>query len=152
MDLLPYQLDPGCQALSRPRQHILIADAGGLGKTLEAGVLVSELINIGDPSAFMNVHDVQAEEAVTSAAIADGEGAESASMRVLRPKPTKGTTCSRCFWAPRRHSPNGPKIRKTRRRPCPCLPTTSPIARRPCTACASGIPACFSRQTQTDEP
>ena len=47
MDLVPYQLDPGRQALSRPRQRILIADAVGLGKTLEAGVLVSELIARG---------------------------------------------------------------------------------------------------------
>ena len=47
MDLVPYQLDPARQALSRPRQRILIADAVGLGKTLEAGILVSELIARG---------------------------------------------------------------------------------------------------------
>ena len=47
MDLVPYQLDPARQALARPRQRILIADAVGLGKTLEAGVLVSELIARG---------------------------------------------------------------------------------------------------------
>lgn len=44
MDSLPYQLVPAQQALSRPRQRILIADAVGLGKTLEAGILMSELI------------------------------------------------------------------------------------------------------------
>ena len=47
MDLVPYQLDPARQALRQPRQRILIADAVGLGKTLEAGILVSELIARG---------------------------------------------------------------------------------------------------------
>ncbi len=47
MDYVPYQLDPARQALRRPRQRILIADAVGLGKTLEAGVLVAELIARG---------------------------------------------------------------------------------------------------------
>ena len=47
MDLVPYQLDPARLALTRPRQRILIADAVGLGKTLEAGILVSELIARG---------------------------------------------------------------------------------------------------------
>lgn len=44
MDVLPYQLEPTYQALSQPRQRILIADAVGLGKTLEAGILVTELM------------------------------------------------------------------------------------------------------------
>lgn len=47
MDLLPFQLDPARQALEQPRQRILIADSVGLGKTLEAGILVSELIARG---------------------------------------------------------------------------------------------------------
>lgn len=44
MDLMSYQLDPAKLSLQRPRQRILIADAVGLGKTLEAGILMSELI------------------------------------------------------------------------------------------------------------
>ncbi len=47
MDLVPYQLEPARQALAQPRQRILVADAVGLGKTLEAGILVSELIARG---------------------------------------------------------------------------------------------------------
>lgn len=47
MDLMPYQLKPAQIALKRPRQRILIADAVGLGKTLEAGILMSELIARG---------------------------------------------------------------------------------------------------------
>jgi ERCC4-related helicase len=47
MDTVPYQLDPAIQALKQPRQRILIADAVGLGKTLEAGILMSELLRRG---------------------------------------------------------------------------------------------------------
>ena len=41
MDEVPYQLDPARQALSQPRQRILIADDVGLGKTSKRH-LVSE--------------------------------------------------------------------------------------------------------------
>ena len=47
MDEVPYQLDPARQALRQPRQRILIADDVGLGKTVEAGILVSELVARG---------------------------------------------------------------------------------------------------------
>ena len=47
MDRVGYQFDPALQALQQPRQRILIADAVGLGKMLEAGVLLAELIRRG---------------------------------------------------------------------------------------------------------
>ena len=47
MNRLPYQLEPAASSLKRLKQRILIADAVGLGKTLEAGILMSELIARG---------------------------------------------------------------------------------------------------------
>ncbi len=40
----PYQLDPLVRALSMPRANLLIADDVGLGKTIEAGLVIQELI------------------------------------------------------------------------------------------------------------
>ena len=46
MDPMHFQLVPTQMSLRRPRQRILIADAVGLGKTLEAGIMISELMNV----------------------------------------------------------------------------------------------------------
>ncbi len=47
MNVMQYQLEPAASSLRRPRQRILIADAVGLGKTLEAGILMTELVARG---------------------------------------------------------------------------------------------------------
>lgn len=47
MNVVPYQFDPALISLKRPKQRILAADAVGLGKTTEAGILMSELIARG---------------------------------------------------------------------------------------------------------
>lgn len=47
MDTLPFQLEPVQRVLAQLRPRFLIADAVGLGKTLEAGILVAELMRRG---------------------------------------------------------------------------------------------------------
>ena len=44
IEIEDYQLDPVVRALSMPRVNLLIADDVGLGKTIEAGLVVQELI------------------------------------------------------------------------------------------------------------
>ncbi len=44
IDIEDYQLDPVVRAIQMPRANLLIADDVGLGKTIEAGLTVSELI------------------------------------------------------------------------------------------------------------
>ncbi len=47
IDQVQFQSDPAALALKQYRQRILIADAVGLGKTIECGILLSELIKRG---------------------------------------------------------------------------------------------------------
>ncbi len=47
MDALPFQLEPDHRVLQQLRPRLLIADTVGLGKTLEAGVLTTELMRRG---------------------------------------------------------------------------------------------------------
>lgn len=47
LDVMPYQLVPAQQSLTSLRPRILIADGTGLGKTIELGIILTELIKRG---------------------------------------------------------------------------------------------------------
>lgn len=44
IELEPYQLEPAARAVLMPRVNLLIADDTGLGKTIEAGLVIQELL------------------------------------------------------------------------------------------------------------
>ena len=51
VDLLPYQLEPALAMLRHGAVRVMIADAVGLGKTVQAGLVLAELARSDEASA-----------------------------------------------------------------------------------------------------
>ena len=102
--------------------------------------------NIGDPSIFMDVYDIEKEEETTRDAIADGERADRFDAR-LTPASSEGEgpagAVSRHEASRRR--PAGRDARAVPGAGVAVRGATSPTARRPCTACGRRTAPCGSK-------
>ena len=93
-----YQLDPVVRALQMPRVNLLIADDVGLGKTIEAGLVVQELL--------LRHRARTRPRRVPGVAHAQVEGRDGRSLRARVPDRRRATCCASCAargdWPPTR--------------------------------------------------